>query len=106
MGIAAEINRSQKHLERLLGRPTFSWSGTDYNCTVSTSTKSKDLNAGGLSPDADLNIYVRADVLGSTLPSPKEKLTYAETVYRIDSVSLLPGGGLLRLACVEANRGA
>lgn len=107
MGIARDINRSQKELERALGKPTFTWYDSTYPCTTTSATKTKDLTPGGFSPDADLILFVRAELFAADdLPEPKEKLTYRANVFRIADVVTLPGDGLLKLVCMDANRKA
>ncbi len=107
MGIARDINRSQKHLERALGRPSFTWKEGAYACTATSASKSKDLTPGGFSPDADLNLFVRAELFPADgQPQPKDKLTYRDNLYRIAEVVTLPGDGLLKLVCMDANRKA
>ena len=105
MSIATDLNRSQKSLERSLGNPSFSWNGTDYPCTTTSATKTKDLTPGGFSPDTDINLFVRAELFSSQ-PQPKDKLTYKDTLYRISEVVTLPGDSVLRIGCMDANRKA
>jgi len=108
VGIAAEINRSQRQLEKALGHPVFYFNEAEYPCTTTTQTKSKEVNPGGFSLDADLNLFVRAAVFGGepNYPKPHDKINYRGTTYRIDSVAILPGSGQLKLACNDANRKA
>jgi hypothetical protein len=107
MNIARELNRSQKTLERALGNPTFTWFDGTYPCTTTAATASKNLNAGGFSPDADLILFVRAELFDpADQPESKEKLTYRAKLYRIEEVVTLPGDGLLKLVCMDANRKA
>jgi len=107
MNIARELNRSQKSLEKALGSPTFTWFDGVYPCTTTSATKSKDLNPGGFTPDADLILFVRADLFAADAqPEPKQKLTYRGTLYRISEVVTLPGDGLLKLACMDSNHKA
>lgn len=104
MSIARELNRSQKSLERDLGKPTFTWYDGTYVCSTTSSTKTKDLTPGGFTPDADLVLYVRAELFAADdQPQPKDKLTYKGTLYRIADVVTLPGDGLLKLVCMDAN---
>lgn len=105
MNIARELSRSQKSLERALGNPTFTWNETPYPCTTTAATKSKLLTPGGFTPEADLILFVRAELFApDNRPEPKEKITYQGTVYRLDEVVTLPGDGLLKLVGMEANR--
>lgn len=105
MSIARDINRSQKHLERQLGKPAFNWNGADWPCVANAAAAGKNLGPGGFSPEADLILFVRDEVFGAgSRPQPAQKLIYDLRTYRIETVSVLPGRGLLRLACVDANR--
>lgn len=106
MSIAREINRSQKALERALDRPVFFWKDDGYPCTSTAATRTKDLTPGGFSLDADLHLFVRATLFGDTPPQPKQKLMFNSVVYRIAEVVTLPGNGLLKLVCLDANRKA
>jgi hypothetical protein len=107
MSIARNLNRSQKDLERALGRPTFTWNDGTYACTATSASKSKDLTPGGFTPEADLNLFVRAELFPSDgQPQPKDKLTYRGNLYRISEVVTLPGDGLLKLVCMDSNRKA
>lgn len=107
MSIARDLARSLKHLERQLGNPVFTYETLDYPCVANSRTSSKSLNPGGYSPDADLVLFVRAELFPpDARPEPRDKLTYRGTVYRIDEIATLPGEGQLKLVCMEANRKA
>jgi hypothetical protein len=103
--LARELTRSQKHLERAVGRPTFTWNGGSFECVANAAAAGKNLGPGGLSPEADLVLFVRADLFPAEgQPQPAERLDYEARKYRIETISTLPGRGLLRLTCVDASR--
>ena len=105
MSIARDIARSQKNLERALGKPSFTWNGGEYLCTNNSAVAGKQLEPGGFSPESDLVLFARAEQFADDgRPQPKQKLTFRSKAYRIETVSALPGNGLLRISCLDLNQ--
>jgi len=105
MSIARDLARSLKHLERQLGNPVFTWNGGTYACVANTAAFGKNLGLGGLSPEADLVLFTRAEQFPADgQPQPSQRLDHAGRKYRIETVSTIPGRSLLRIACMDANQ--
>ena len=85
---------------------TITWAGTDYPCFASQATKGGRLESYGWGVDEDLVIIIRGAQLQSGSPERGETLIYKDTTYRIDRVLTAPASCFLRLACVNASRGA
>jgi hypothetical protein len=85
---------------------TITWAGTDYPCFASQATKGGRLESYGWGVDEDLVIIVRGQLFGEGPPTRGTTLIFNEVTYRIDRVLTAPASCFLRLACVNASRGA
>ncbi len=85
----------------------FDWNGTAYACTANGATRGGRLESYGWAVDEDLVIIVRAALFGAAArPVKGQTVIYRDATYRIDRVLTAPGDSFLRLACVNASRGA
>ena len=79
--------------------PTFTWAGADYKAFPSGSLFQKKAQAGGFLLEEDLTLLARADQFPDPGPAVKQLISYpgaAGQLYRIDSITTLPGGTLLK----------
>lgn len=86
---------------------TFSWNGGSYSCVTGGARRSKQGGPGGFGLEADLTIYVRAELfsaadLATLKAGTKNRLTFDEHSYRIDQAYTPPGQPLLKLVCNDA----
>jgi hypothetical protein len=107
MGIARDIARGQKHLERALDRPSFKWKGTDYPCTFASTSAEDAFGRGGLAPADSGTLYVRREVLPpDAIPDSKQEIIVEGKTFTIDRVATLPGKSVLKINYLDPNRGA
>lgn len=104
MSFADEIAADLLSLESEFNQ-SFSWNGNDYPCVTGSLRRSRSLTDGGFSLDADLVVYVRADLFAADArPKSKEKLTFNSRSYRIEDVIVPATEPFLKLVCNDANR--
>lgn len=82
------------------------WSGVDYPVWPTSAVRGKDLGAGGFKLRADLTFVARSGVFPDPGPQLKDKVTYLEEEYRIDSMEKIPGEPFVRFVCNDPNQGA
>jgi hypothetical protein len=102
-----ELRRGMKGLERSVGKPVFTWPSTSqdtYPCVANEASSSKIFGVGGFALEADLTLFVRAEVLPDPGPAEKQTILYKGRKYRIDSLAMLPGDEEIRMACNDPNR--
>lgn len=85
---------------------TITWSGADYSCFASQATKGGKLETFGFGVDEDLVIIVRGALFQNGVPERGDTIVFLGTTYRIDRILTAPSSCFLRLACVNASRGA
>jgi hypothetical protein len=100
-----DLCRGLKDLERDLDSPVFNWGGNDYACIPNESTTSKVLGLGGFELSSDLVLFVRKVTLPDVPPSEKQIIIYGGKRFRIDQVSMLPGGEVVRFTCNDPSKG-
>lgn len=89
---------------------TFNWNGGDYPCVRGSVTRGKTLGSAGFALDADLVLFVRAELFPDPnthddRPESKESVTYAGIRYLIEDV-VTPAAGepFLKLICQNPNK--
>jgi len=85
---------------------TINWNGGDYRCIASGATKGGRLESYGWGIDEDLVVIVRGGLFADAKPARGQTLVFREVTYRIDRVLSAPADCFIRLACVNASRGA
>lgn len=101
---AAEVHAQSLAQLEALEPATFTWNGAEYPCLAGSVRRSRTLDPGGFSLDADLVLYVRHAVLGAGRPGPKEKLVHKTRTYRIETVTTPAQDQFLKFTCVDAAR--
>ncbi len=86
----------------------FTWKNADYPCVPGSLTKGRTLGSGGFSLDADLILFVRAELFTAETGRPiaKEKLSFHNQTFRIEDVVAPASEPFLKLVCVHPNRSA
>jgi len=89
---------------------TFNWNGGEYPCVRGSVTRGKTLGSAGFALDADLVLFVRAELFPDPnthddRPEPKELISFDDTSYLIDDV-VTPAAGepFLKLICQNPNK--
>lgn len=95
---------------------SFIWEGNEYPCFASGATKGGRLEAYGWGVHEDLIIIVRGSLFGGTYPDKNDAITFISRHpdgTERERVSLIvdhdltaPNSCYLRLACMNADRGA
>lgn len=89
--------------------PTFTWpaeAGQVYKALPSGAQRKKDLTSGGFVLNCDLRLMIVVSQFANGVPLLKQSLTYLGDRYRIDSITKLQGGNVLRLECNDASHGS
>ena len=105
MAFTDDFAASLASIEPMLNQ-AITWNGLDYPCIATRKRKGANLEMGGWGIDAELIVIVRGSVFGGVLPARGQTITFAAIDYRINDITTAPGDAFLRLACVDASRGA
>ena len=83
------------------------WAGADYPCFASGATRGGKLETFGWAVDDDLVIIVRGKLFpGTPRPEKGQTLECRGIRYGIERVMTAPAECFLRIACVNASKGA
>lgn len=110
--IFAKHAQGVKSVQNWLGSAcqSFAYAGNNYLICPDTAVRSKDLQAGGFKPNADLTFVVVVADLPAGWPTvgPKlrEEIDYLGDRYRIREIHKLPGNTLAEFRCDELNQSA
>ena len=99
---AAEVHATSLAQLEALEPAAFTWNGAEYPCLASSVRRSRNLDPGGFTLEADLILYVRLAALGAGRPAPKEKLVHKTRTYRIETVTTPAQDQFLKLTCADA----
>jgi len=105
MGIASDIRRGLRTLERALDNPVLTWRGNDYPCVPSMGKQGKLLSFGGRSLQDDLILRVRKDLLPDPGPQLKDLVRFQGQDLRIVSLDTPPGDPFLGLVLTAPAKG-
>ena len=90
--------------------PVFTFASSTIKCLPGGARRAKELEDGGFGMDADLSLTALvAEVSGTpeTLVASllKSQITYLSKIYRVESVTIAPGGLQFSLTATDLNKG-
>lgn len=92
-------------IQSTMGKPVFTFAGTDYPCHSGSPKGELVLGVGGMEQIADLVLVVRVIDLGSTTIRSQNVITFRGISYRVARVVESPTEAFYRLLCVSNTRG-
>ena len=90
--------------------PVFTFAGQSIKCLAGGAKRSKEIEDGGFGMDADLTLTAMVADVRSTPEALvaallKSQITYLSKLYRVESVTVAPGGVQFSLAATDLNKG-
>jgi hypothetical protein len=105
--LALEVDFALSTLEIATGNQTFTWQGGDYACVPHMTDDTVMFGAGGFTPSSTLELDVRAGVLPTPGPEPKQFLVYPTGGKRFRITDVITNPDLsLRIKCNDPARAA
>jgi hypothetical protein len=95
------------------GCPSITWNGQSYPLIPSSAIRRKDLDVGGFQLNADFRFNALVSTFGVNYSAQTLKdamlqktIIYLGDTYKVDSITLLPGGYQITADCSSINQNA